>query len=140
MRGFPGKIRQLSWSGGQEERSHPALLAASSAEGISVWQYNRATASWDGWLLAGHAQPVEGLQFQPRGQLLASAGQDGRLCLWTQAQTLSQAWQPAPSGLTGLAWHPQGTRLAAGTADGTVWVGSVDWSTTQCRLSDREQE
>jgi WD40 repeat protein len=122
MRGFPGKIRQLSWSEGEASRSHSPLLAASSADGISVWQYNQTTANWDGWLLTGHEQPVQGLQFQPRGQFLASAGQEGRLCLWTQARTLSQVWQPAASGLTGLVWRPQGTQLAAGTADGTVWV------------------
>ncbi|MBF2097973.1 MAG: WD40 repeat domain-containing protein [Gloeomargaritaceae cyanobacterium C42_A2020_066] len=118
MTGFPAKIRHLLWSealGGGTPR-----LASTSADGLVVWSRHRREAEgWQSHVLQGHTDTVQALGFQPGTLMLATAGREGRLCMWSDSyrrvQTLEQD-QP----LTTLAWQPQGKLLAAGTETGIV--------------------
>ena len=122
MRGFPGKIRHLAWSQAQTQLDAP-LLASSSLEGIVVWEANESR-SWTSRLLEQHSGVVQEIAFQPNSFLLASASEDGWVCLWQKAEKLAQILQGAPNGFSCLAWHPQGQQLAAGGQSGELLIWS----------------
>jgi WD40 repeat protein len=125
MRGFPGKVRNLAWS--QSFNNKTPLLAASSVEGIAVWKKEvREEDGWNARVLTLHDGVIEGLAFQPNSLLLASAAEDGWLCLWEKAKQVGQILDEVPEGFSCLAWHPQGKQLAAGGQQGEllVWTES----------------
>ncbi|MBE9141465.1 hypothetical protein IQ254_30470 [Nodosilinea sp. LEGE 07088] len=64
------------------------------------------------------------MAFQPQSTLLASASEDGWVCLWQKATQATQILEEASSGFSTLAWSPQGKYLAAGGCGGEllVWV------------------
>jgi WD40 repeat protein len=123
MRGFPGKISNLTWS--QSLANHAPLLAASSMEGIVVWK--KETDDEDGWnadVLTLHNDKVQALKFHPHSLLLASAADDGWLGLWTKAKQVGQILEGAPHGFSSLAWSKDGQQLAAGGRDGELIIWS----------------
>ncbi|MEO0376032.1 MAG: WD40 repeat domain-containing protein [Cyanobacteria bacterium P01_A01_bin.17] len=127
MQGFPGKVRQVDWAPdigkpGTEDKI-PAVAAA-CAEGITVWR--RQGKNWQSKVLNKHKGTVEAIAFHPTQPLLASAAQDGRLCLWKKAAALRQTLRGVKDGFSAIAWHPQGRYLAAGGSQGEliVWAPS----------------
>jgi WD40 repeat protein len=88
----------------------------------------------------GHSGPVIGVRFSPEGARVASLGSDGHVFLWDSAgrQLADFAAKADPIvhevsggdfGNRGLAFSPDGKRLAAGLAQGVikVWhVGPLD--------------
>jgi WD40 repeat protein len=123
MRGFPGKISNLTWS--QSLANHAPLLAASSMEGIVVWK--KAVKDEDGWdasILTLHKDKIQALEFHPNSLLLASAADDGCLGLWTKAKQVGQILEGAGGGFSCLAWSKDGQRLAAGSRDGELIIWS----------------
>ncbi|NDJ19811.1 WD40 repeat domain-containing protein [Myxacorys almedinensis] len=124
MRGFPGKIRQLAWSD-RSAKNGASLFASASAESIVIWEKHADEAiGWNGRVLGTHDGVVQAISFQPSTLLLASAATDGWVVLWQKALDLTQALQGAPEGFSTLAWHPQGTYLAAGGCQGEMLVWS----------------
>jgi WD40 repeat protein len=127
MRGFPGKIRQIAWSD-QPVHNDAPLFASASAESIVVWEKHEDEAiGWEGRVLGQHNGAVQTICFQPNTTLLASASEDGSIVLWWQATSMTQILEGAPDGFSCLAWHPQGSFLAAGGQQGEllVWVQSL---------------
>jgi WD40 repeat protein len=126
MRGFPGKVRSLAWS----EPVTPvgaSVLATACVEAVVVWEmHSDASVGWDGRLLETHDGVVQAIAFQPSTFLLASAADDGRVCLWQKAKQVRQILEGAPEGFSCLAWHPQGHQLAAGGQNGDLLI----WSKT----------
>ncbi len=123
MRGFPGKISNLTWS--QRLSNNTPLLAASSIEGIAVWK--KETDDEDGWnarVLTLHESKIQALEFHPNSLLLASAADDGWLCLWTKAKQVGQILEGARGGFSCLAWSKNGKQLAAGGQDGELIIWS----------------
>jgi WD40 repeat protein len=123
MRGFPGKIRNLTWSGSTAKQT--PLLAASSVEGVVVWtqQKNKKEGdTWNGQVLDIHEGIVQDLSFQSNSLLLASVGDDGCLCLWQGGKHLAQIEESVTEGFSCLAWNACGDRLAAGGQNGEVVV------------------
>lgn len=127
MQGFPGKVRQLAWSDRTTANGAP-LLAVASTENIIVWEKQPSDdKGWDGWMLEVHSGIVSAIAFQPGTFLLASASEDGRVCLWPQAEQAKQLLEVASTGFSSLAWHPQGQRLAAGGQNGELLIWSKSW-------------
>ncbi len=125
MHGFPGKVSNLTWS--QRGASNPPLLAASSVEAIAVWK--KEADDKDGWnanVLTLHERKIQALEFHPQSLLLASAADDGWLCLWTKAKQVGQILEGARDGFSCLAWSQDGQKLAAGGQDGEliIWLES----------------
>jgi WD40 repeat protein len=126
MQGFPGKVRQLAWSVATTKTGAP-LLASCSAEGIVVWEKDSDPAiGWQATVLDYHSAVVQAIAFQPNTPLLASASEDGRICLWQRAKHLTQILEGALNGFACLGWHPQGHQLAAGGNNGEVLIWSQD--------------
>ncbi|MGB3237944.1 MAG: hypothetical protein WBB29_06600 [Geitlerinemataceae cyanobacterium] len=122
MRGFPGKIRDLAWSSRPTLLGTP-LLAAASAETIIIWEKQvKPDAGWDGWMLEGHLKFVSAIDFYPDTFLLASASEDGNVCLWHDAEQLKQTIEVSQAGVSCLAWQPQGQFLAAGGFEGELQI------------------
>jgi len=124
MRGFPGKIRQLAWSEPTTQLTTP-LLASSSVEGVVVWEKSEdENVGWESRILANHLDVIQSIAFAPKNFLLASAGADGWLCLWREAQELVQILTGARAGFSVLAWHPhsQDPLLAAGGEQGELLI------------------
>lgn len=125
MRGFPGKIRQIAWS--TVTSSHPPLFAAASAEVVVVWfKHADDLVGWESRILYHHVGVIQAIAFQPKSLLLASAAEDGLICLWHKAKRIAQILEGAPQGLSCLGWHPQGQQLAAGGKNGEllIWTHS----------------
>ena len=127
MRGFPGKIRHLAWSQALTKTGAP-LLASASAECIVVWEkHPDVSRAWEGRVIERHTEVVQAITFQPNTFLLASASEDGCVCLWHKAKSIAQNLSGAPDGFSCLAWHPQGHQLAAGGNNGEILI----WSPSQ---------
>lgn len=122
MSGFPGKVRQLAWSMTKTASDAP-LLASISGAGIVVWTKDLdPSVGWNSKVLDAHQGTVKAIAFQPWSRLLASAAEDGFLCLWHKGSRLAQTLQDTPAGLSCLDWNPQGRAIAAGDSEGNVWV------------------
>ena len=123
MRGFPGKIRNLAWSG--PFSGNAPLLAASSAKGIAIWKKQADDREgWDPSALELHNDVVPDLGFQPKQLLLASASDDGWLYLWQRDQQVVQILEGAANGFFCLAWHPERHQLVAGGKSGELLIWS----------------
>ncbi|MGL5805594.1 MAG: WD40 repeat domain-containing protein [Xenococcaceae cyanobacterium] len=126
MQGFPGKISNLAWS--QPLHNDAPLLAASSMEGIAVWKKQiKEEDGWNGRVLKFHGDKIKALRFQPNSLLLASAAEDGWLCLWSKAKQAQQLLEGAPNGFSCLAWQREGKQLAAGGQNGEIIVWSQSY-------------
>lgn len=122
MQGFPGKVRDLAWS--EFWLGNAPLLASTSREGIVIWhKHQDDDEGWNPQLLELHQARVSAIAFQPRTQLLASASEDGSICLWQDALEVMQLLDGAEAGFSALAWNPHGTALAAlgDTGDWLIW-------------------
>ena len=125
MRGFPGKVRQLAWS--DVTVGQAPLLATASGNNVVIWRkQSDASDGWDAEVLNLHEQRVNAIAFQPRSTLLASAAEDGWICLWHKAQRTNQILEGASQGFSTLGWSPNGKWLAAGGQQGEwlVWQQS----------------
>jgi WD40 repeat protein len=67
-----------------------------------------------GLQLKGHGFGTAAIAWQPNGDLLATAGQDGKVRLWkTMTGAEVAALDAGAAWVERLAWHPRGTRLAS---------------------------
>ncbi|MGI0493316.1 WD40 repeat domain-containing protein [Alkalinema pantanalense CENA528] len=124
MRGFPGKVRKLAWSIPAMAGEAP-VLASVSAEGVVLWE-REAEGGWAGDVVDLHEGTVLDLAFHPHWPMLASAGQDGVVRLWTPLDGAIAPLAGAAQGLTHLAWQPTGDRLAAGGQAGELLVWAIN--------------
>lgn len=113
MQGFPGKVGRVTWT-----QSGKPLLAASCQEGVSLWQYR--PNNWQNYILK-HQKTVKAIAFSPTDVLLAVAGNDGNISLW-QGNKLVKYLKGTNSGLSCLAWCPQGQHLVAGGQNGELLI------------------
>ncbi len=125
MQGFPGKVRQLAWS--DLTVGDAPLLASASMEGIVTWtKLSHDSEGWEAQVLDLHRERVNAIAFQPGTSLLASASEDGQVCLWQNAKQVMQILEGAPAGFSTVEWHPKGNLLAAGGQNGEwlIWAKS----------------
>ncbi|MCI0457026.1 MAG: WD40 repeat domain-containing protein [Gemmataceae bacterium] len=106
-----------------------SLLASASSTGLPVWIWDTATR--EPTLLIPDPLDgctVEALAFHPTRRVLAvggidwlaTGGSDGAVSLWDLDQRAEIA--TFANGVTALAWHPDGTRLATAALDRSLQV------------------
>lgn len=81
-------------------------------------------------MLEGHAEDstLTAVAYQHRGRLLASAGSDGRVCVWEpqkKKQPLVGEFDRVGAEATVLRWSPDDKLLAVGFESGDVVVFTV---------------
>jgi WD40 repeat protein len=116
MSGYASKVKQLAW----DHRSR--RLATGGGEIVTVWDVSGSGPEGRRpQQLMGHEQRITALAYKPGGDVLASGGKDGELCLWNplasdagvRAHTFSQPVEV-------VVWSGNGARLAAAAIDGTM--------------------
>jgi len=124
MWGYAMKVRELSWD------ATSRYLATGGGPVVCIWDC-RGTGPQGSkpQMLDGHAEdaPLAAVQFQHRGHLLASAGTDGRVCVWqpqNKKQPLLGSTDEGPEA-TCLAWSPDDKLLAVGYESGDLAVFNV---------------
>lgn len=119
MQGFPGKVRHLAWSIKAPDSS--PLLVSSSGKSMVAWVQGE-NDNWAARPLDLHNGTITAIAFKPRSILLASASEDGLVCLWKKAAHPAQVLEGVAAGFSALAWSPQGNYLAAGGCGGEVFL------------------
>jgi WD40 repeat protein len=122
MRGFAAKVRQLAWHRGSR------WLATGGGPTAAVWDCSgRGPEGRTPTLLEWHTDQISALQYQPQGDWLASGARDGGVAIWspTQRQSMITAGKIS-SGVTRVAWSPDGSQLAAAGEAGELQIVAVE--------------
>ena len=122
MRGFAAKVRQLAWHRGSR------WLATGGGNSIAVWDCSgRGPEGRTPLLLEWHPDQISALHYQPEGDWLASGDREGSIAVWSPTQRQNQISRAKiSSGVTRVAWSPDGKLLAASGEGGEVQVLALD--------------
>ena len=122
MRGYAAKVRQLAWHRGSR------WVATGGGPTIPVWDCSgRGPEGRTPTMLEWHTDQITALHYQPNGDWLASGARDGGVAVWspTQRETLITGGKIS-SGVTRVAWSPDGKLLAASGEAGEVQILAVE--------------
>ena len=122
MRGYPAKVRHLAWHRGSR------WIATGGGPSVAVWDCSgRGPEGRTPTMLEFHTDLVSALHYQPAGDWLASGSRDGGVAVWspTQREQLVTAGKIS-SGVTRVAWSPDGKLLAVGGEAGEVQIVAVE--------------
>jgi WD40 repeat protein len=126
MHGYPTKVRQLDWDPASR------YLATGGGSTVCIWDCGgTGPRGSTPKMLEGHSETctITAVQFQHRGQLLASSGTDSRVCIWQPQngkQPLVGSILAQHGEATVLKWSNDDTRLAVGYESGAVQVLILD--------------
>jgi WD40 repeat protein len=104
------------------------LAVATSTGPVSMFDAKAGTGDVK---LAGHEQGTLALAWSPVAPILATAGKDRRVRLWNAEGAETASLEAATNWVERLAWHPDGSTLAA-AAGRTVHL----WKSTGDHLAD----
>ncbi|HEU0171000.1 MAG TPA: WD40 repeat domain-containing protein, partial [Acidimicrobiales bacterium] len=115
-----GEVNDVAWS------PDGASIAVSGGGGATVWD---AATGRRQFTLHAHFAPVDEIEWGPGSNVLATAGMDGTAKVWILVdggplQAFSLSAHDMRSGVSGLAFSPDGTRLLTGDSRVTnarVW-------------------
>ncbi len=117
MSGYEGKVKELSF-----DRSS-RWLATGGGKDACVWDCLGAGPEGREPSMFPHDTKVCAVAFQNRLGLLASASEDGTLMVWSpERKQPLRATVRMPAAATKLAWSPDDSLLAIGSAKGAVYV------------------
>lgn len=121
------------------------LAHTSPADGL-VWLWNCATGTPDFIIVeAADACTLETIAFHPSGKLIACGGvdymgtgeRDGAVCVWDV--TTKEKLHTYDTGVTALAFDPQGKYLAGAGLDDAVYVWVVETQHTEFVFGGHQQ-
>jgi len=124
MSGYGAKVRELSWDAGSR------YLATGGSANITIWDCGgKGPAGTRPIELRKHDAVVSALEYQHKGELLASGCGEGRVCVWrpaghsakqsTKGASPLQTWDEG-AGITQVRWAPNDKALAISTASGLI--------------------
>lgn len=102
--------------------ARPEIFATGGGDDVAhLWRVGEAAPSCR---FEGHADSISSLGFSADGTMLATAGLDGTVRVWSADGTgqLIAALEGPSQGVTWLAWHTRGAVLLAGSEDATAWM------------------
>jgi WD40 repeat protein len=94
------------------------MLAGASGEDIKVWDIESGALLWQSW----QVKMPNWLAFSPVALILASASADGFVRLWNPLDGTPFTMVRHTTSAVHLAWNGDGTLLATGCVDGTIWL------------------
>jgi WD40 repeat protein len=117
MSGYEGKVKELAYD-------HTSRwLATGGGRECCVWDCSGAGPEGREPAMLPHEAKVCAVAFQHSHGLLATASQDGVVQLWSpERKSPQRATVRLPAAATKLAWSPDDTLLAIGSAKGAVYV------------------
>ena len=117
MSGYESKVKELSFD-------HTSRwLATGGGKDCCVWDCTGAGPEGREPAMLPHDAKVCAVAFQHTHGLLATAAQDGTVQLWSpERKQPLRATVKMPAAATKLAWSPDDTLLAIGSAQGIVYV------------------
>ena len=115
MWGYPTKVRELSWN------ATSRYLATGGGVDVTIWDCLKSPEGTKPITLAGHEEFISALAFQRRGELLASAGLDGRIIIWRpHLNRRAVGGMGINSPVTQLVWSPDDRTFAVGAESGAL--------------------
>ena len=121
MSGYPMKVTSVRFD-------HNGLnLFTSAGPALVAWSMKKFEGT-GGRLFKGHLGWIQEIACHPQQSVVATAGEDGLLCLWEPQTTkpiVSQEINKS-GGLSCVGWSTKGAWLATGTNDGVVSLFSVE--------------
>ena len=117
MSGYEGKVKELAYD-------HTSRwLATGGGRECCVWDCSGAGPEGREPVMLPHEAKVCAVAFQHTHGLLATASQDGVVQLWSpERKSPQRATVRLPAAATKLAWSPDDSMLAIGSAKGAVYV------------------
>lgn len=100
------------------------LASGSDDETVKLWQLDGTLAK----TLTGHGLAISQVQFNPEGDILASASWDNTIKLWRDG-VLLETLTGHQNGVTSLAFHPDQPILVSGSVDQSIKFWQVDQET-----------
>lgn len=119
LSGYPDRVRTIAWC--DAGRS----LAAEAGDEITVWATPNGEPDDRPAHLVRHGAAVTALAAAPRSALVASGDLEGAVRVWDAPNGDLVADVHAPGAITVLAWSPDGSGVAIGTAEGLVGIASL---------------
>ncbi len=122
LRGYPGKVRVLAWSSGPDG----PMLATGGGSDVVAWRCaDMGPLNTVAVKARRHRARVSALDFVDNGSTLVSAGEDGRVCMWTYdpAEGFALADEtPEGDGVYAMAVDAATRTVAAGLRGGGIKV------------------
>jgi WD40 repeat protein len=118
---YQNKVREIAW------HHRGRYLATGGGTDISLWDFSvKDLAGTSPRFFTGHAEPMTGLAFQRRGDLLASTAKDGSVFLWNLFSSEGPIFTTkTDAAASALAWALDDTGVVTGHGSGavTMWSG-----------------
>jgi WD40 repeat protein len=126
LQGHTASVNSLAFS------PDSLFLASGSADKTAiVWNVRSGEPNR---ILEEHRKPINDVAFSPNGQILVCASQDSTATLW-DVQTgelldtlVASISKDLAAGFTSLAFSPNGSLLAVGSARGTIFWDTALWA------------
>lgn len=109
------------------------LASGGDDEVVKLWQLDGTLVK----TLTGHGLVISQVQFNPEGDILASASWDNTIKLWRDG-TLLQTLTAHQNGVMSLAFHPDQPIVVSGSADQSINVWRIDQGTLIKTLDELE--
>lgn len=121
MFGYPRKVRELSWDSGSR------YLATGGGADVTIWDCaGKGPEGSTPIVLRAHQAALGALAFQHLGQLLASADEDGDVCIWRPARNKKLLAQTGlKDGISHMSWSADDRLLALGGDHGELAVTEI---------------
>lgn len=123
IQGYESKVKAMAFS------PNSRLLATGGGSLVTVWTCTgkRGPENTIPKQLEGHLEICTCLAWHPKGQFLATGGEDGLVFLFDPDRAVApQAFRQFDCAVSAIAWHPGGEEILVGTADGEVRMVGIE--------------